>query len=48
MKWIRPSGLEIETNDLEETVKYCKSLGWKEKKEEVKKESKKAAKKTKG
>lgn len=29
MFWIKPSGLEIETNDLKATVKYCKSLGWK-------------------
>jgi hypothetical protein len=48
MKWIKPSGLEIETNDSEETIKYCKSLGWKEpkeiKKEEIKKEPKKKGK----
>lgn len=43
MKWIKPSGLEIETNDLKATVKYCESLGWKKK--EVKKEVKKAKKK---
>lgn len=30
MKWIKPSGLEIETNDLDETIDYCESLGWKE------------------
>jgi len=47
MKWIRPSGTEIETNDRKETIKHCKSLGWKEKsvkiekKEEVKKVVKK-------
>jgi hypothetical protein len=29
IKWIRPSGREIETNDNEETVTYCESLGWK-------------------
>ena len=29
MKWLRPSGTEIETNDSEETIEYCKSLGWK-------------------
>ena len=28
MKWIRPSGTEIETNDEEATVKHCKSMGW--------------------
>jgi len=56
MKWIRPSGTEIETNDREVTIEYCKSLGWKEaetrkvmsppKEGSVKKE-KKAVKKTK-
>ena len=30
--WTRPSGAEIETNDLEATVLYCESLGWEEKK----------------
>lgn len=35
MKWIKPSGIEIETNDKEETIEYCKSLGWKEKNESV-------------
>lgn len=29
IKWIKPSGVEIETNDLEATVAYCESLGWK-------------------
>ncbi len=28
MKWKKPSGLEIETNELDATVKYCESLGW--------------------
>jgi hypothetical protein len=42
MKWIRPSGSEIETNDLKETIKYCESLGWKEKGAKVKKEEKKS------
>ena len=41
MIWIKPSGMEVKTNDREETIKYCESLGWKEKKEEVKKVSKK-------
>lgn len=41
MKWIRPSGSEIETNDEPLTVEHCKSLGWKE----AKKPKKKAAKK---
>lgn len=43
MKWIKPSGLEITTNDDEVTREYCKSLGWKEVK--AKKVVKKAAKK---
>lgn len=30
MKWKKPNGVEIETNDLEETVTYCQSLGWEE------------------
>jgi hypothetical protein len=29
MKWIKPSGVEVETNDRPETVKYASSLGWK-------------------
>lgn len=29
IKWVKPSGLKIETNDMDETVEYCKSLGWK-------------------
>jgi len=28
IKWIKPSGVEIQTNDREETIKYCESLGW--------------------
>ena len=40
MIWIKPSGVEVETNDLPATIEYAKSIGWKEKKE-VKKESKK-------
>lgn len=27
-KWKRPSGTVIETNDREETIEYCVSLGW--------------------
>lgn len=34
MKWIKPNGTEIETNDSEETIAYCESLGWKRKEEE--------------
>jgi hypothetical protein len=43
MKWTKPSGVEVETNDSEETIEYCKSLGWKEtKKEEPKKKTTKS------
>lgn len=28
IKWKKPSGLEIETNDFDATVKYAESLGW--------------------
>lgn len=31
MKWIKPSGTEIETNDREETVAACEAMGWKKK-----------------
>jgi len=41
MKWMRPSGFEIETNDSPETIKYAESLGWKQVKT-VKKAVKKA------
>lgn len=41
MKWIKPSGIKIETNDKEATIEYCKSLGWKEDKPEIKKKAKK-------
>ncbi len=42
IKWKRPSGSTIETNDSAETIAYAESLGWKR---EVKKVVKKAAKK---
>ena len=29
MKWMRPSGNEIATNDRPETIQYCKTLGFK-------------------
>ncbi len=29
IKWVKASGLKIETVDNEKTVEYCKSLGWK-------------------
>ena len=28
MKWKRPSGREIETNDEPATVKHCQDMGW--------------------
>ena len=37
MRWKKPSGLEIETNDDKETVEYCESLGWERVKETKKK-----------
>jgi hypothetical protein len=30
MKWIKPNGQEIETNDRPETIEHCESIGWKE------------------
>lgn len=32
MIWIKPNGIEIETDDSQATIEYAKSLGWKEKK----------------
>lgn len=32
MIFVKPNGTEIEINDHPETIEYCKSLGWKEKK----------------
>lgn len=26
--WEKPTGIEMETNDLPATVKYCEGLGW--------------------
>lgn len=26
--WIKPSGVKVETNEMEETIDYCVSLGW--------------------
>ena len=49
MIWIKPSGAEVKTNDLPDTIEYCKSLGWKEKgakKETPKISKKKTAKKS--
>lgn len=30
MKWLKDNGQEIETNDLPATVAHCKSLDWKQ------------------
>jgi len=38
IKWVKPSKLEIETNDRKETVAYCESLGWKRKAKPTKKD----------
>lgn len=32
MKWTKPNGTVIKTNDMEATVECCISLGWKEQK----------------
>ena len=34
--WDRPSGTQLETNDLPETIAYCESLGWKKASDETK------------
>lgn len=43
IKWIKPNGNEIETNDEKATIEYCESLGWEraDKKEAPKKKAKK-------
>lgn len=33
MKWTKPNGTNIETNDMKATIAYCKSLGWKQDKQ---------------
>jgi hypothetical protein len=45
MKWVKPSGLKIETTEFEETIEYCKSLGWKIESEVIKEKPKKETKK---
>jgi hypothetical protein len=42
IKWLRPSGTEIETNDRDVTIEYCESLGF-EKVNEPKEAPKKKA-----
>lgn len=29
IKWTKPSGMKVETNDKPATVAHCESLGWK-------------------
>jgi hypothetical protein len=41
LKWVRPSGETIETNDRKGTIDYCVSLGWKPAKKPVKKKASK-------
>jgi len=45
IKWKKPNGNEIETNDDDAHREYCKSLGWKEVKEAAPQKAKKAKKK---
>lgn len=46
MKWIKDNGDEIETNDLDATLKKCVEMGWKpaDKAEEPKKRGRPAKK----
>lgn len=43
IKWVRPSGSEIETNDSKDVIDYCVSLGWKPAKKATKKKVTKRA-----
>ena len=36
IKWIKPNGNEIETNDAPATVAHCEALGWKRAKKTAK------------
>lgn len=47
MIWVKPSGIEIETNDAPATVEHCRSLGWEEKKPKAKPKAKPKSKPTK-
>jgi len=38
--WIKPSGIEVEANDLPATIEAAKSLGWKPKGEPKKRKLK--------
>ena len=40
MKWMRPSGVELETNGLDVTIAYCESLGFKKIEEDAPKKKK--------
>ena len=41
MKWTRPSGSEIETNNEKATIEACEKMGWKESKPKKEAKSKK-------
>jgi len=42
MKWTKPNGSEVETNEEKATIEHCESLGWKSgKAKQPKKQSKK-------
>ena len=34
IKWTKPNGTKMETNDMKATIAYCKSLDWKQDKAE--------------
>ncbi len=42
--WVKPNGTELELNDQKANIEAAKKLGWKPKKEEVKKPEKKTKK----
>ncbi len=43
MRWIKPSGLKITTNDMDKTIEYCESLGWVDEKKSQEKPKRKSA-----
>lgn len=43
MKWVKPNGNKIETNDDLATIRFCKKMGWEQEKAPVKKAAKKKA-----
>ncbi len=42
MKWTKPNGSEVETNEEKATIEHCKTLGWKSAKKNEAKKPKKA------